>query len=105
VNVDSVELPHEGKRIARRECSYCRQQKILDLECYSDVPERKPGAPGWENAADSGKTANARSIPTGSLSAAPSSASCSEDLELALRTDNVFVCRRLSRASPKRQSC
>jgi transposase len=44
VNADSVELWHEGKRVARHERCYSRQQQILDLEHYLDVLERKPGA-------------------------------------------------------------
>jgi transposase len=44
VNADSVELWHEGRRIARHERCYSRQQQILDLEHYLDVLERKPGA-------------------------------------------------------------
>jgi transposase len=44
VNADSVELWHGGKRVARHERCYSRQQQILDLEHYLDVLERKPGA-------------------------------------------------------------
>ena len=44
INADSVELWHEGKRVARHERCYRRQQQILDLEHYLDVLERKPGA-------------------------------------------------------------
>jgi len=44
VNADSVELWHEGRRVARHERCYSRQQQILDLEHYLDVLERKPGA-------------------------------------------------------------
>lgn len=44
VNADSVELWHEGKRVARHERCYSSQQHILDLEHYLDVLERKPGA-------------------------------------------------------------
>lgn len=44
INADSVELWQEGKRIARHERCYRRQQQILDLEHYLDVLERKPGA-------------------------------------------------------------
>jgi transposase len=40
----SVEIWHEGKRVARHERSYGRYQEILDLEHYLDVLERKPGA-------------------------------------------------------------
>lgn len=39
-----VEVWHEGRCVARHERSYSRQQKILDLEHYLDVLERKPGA-------------------------------------------------------------
>lgn len=39
-----VEAWHEGKRIARHERCYSRQQPILNLEHYLDVLERKPGA-------------------------------------------------------------
>jgi transposase len=41
---DYVELWHEGKRLARHERSYSRQQQILDLEHYLDVLRKKPGA-------------------------------------------------------------
>jgi transposase len=41
---DYVELWHEGKRMARHERSYSRQQQILDLEHYLDVLRKKPGA-------------------------------------------------------------
>jgi transposase len=44
VNADSVELWYEGRRVARHERCFNRQQKILDLEHYLDVLERKPGA-------------------------------------------------------------
>lgn len=44
VNADTVELWHEGRRVARHERSYSRQQQVLDLEHYLDVLERKPGA-------------------------------------------------------------
>jgi transposase len=40
----SVEVWHEGKRVARHERSYGRHQEVLDLEHYLDVLERKPGA-------------------------------------------------------------
>jgi hypothetical protein len=40
----SVELCHQGRCVARHERNYSRQQKILDLEHYLDVPVRKPGA-------------------------------------------------------------
>jgi transposase len=44
VYADTVELWHEGRRVARHERSYSRQQQVLDLEHYLDVLERKPGA-------------------------------------------------------------
>jgi hypothetical protein len=44
VNADSVEVWHEGRRVARHERCYSRQQQVLDLEHYLDVLERKPGA-------------------------------------------------------------
>jgi transposase len=44
VNADSVELWHEGRRVARHERCFSRQQQVLDLEHYLDVLERKPGA-------------------------------------------------------------
>jgi transposase len=44
VHADSVELWHEGLRVARHERCYSRQQQVLDLEHYLDVLERKPGA-------------------------------------------------------------
>ena len=40
----AVELWHGGKRVARHERCYSRQQKILDLEHYLDVLRKKPGA-------------------------------------------------------------
>jgi transposase len=40
----TVEVWHEGKRLAHHERSYGRYQEILDLEHYLDVLERKPGA-------------------------------------------------------------
>jgi hypothetical protein len=46
VKAHSVELWHEGKRIARHERCYSRQQQVLDLEHYLDVLEREPGALG-----------------------------------------------------------
>src|SRR5260370_4803069 len=39
-----VELWHDGRRVARHERCYRRQQQILDLEHYLDVLYRKPGA-------------------------------------------------------------
>jgi transposase len=44
LHADSVELWHEGKRVARHQRCYSRQQQILDLEHYLDVLEHKPGA-------------------------------------------------------------
>lgn len=41
---DYVELWHQGKRVARHERCYRRQQQILDLEHYLDVLRKKPGA-------------------------------------------------------------
>jgi transposase len=40
----TVEVWHEGKRVARHERCYGRYQEIFDLEHYLDVLERKPGA-------------------------------------------------------------
>ena len=39
-----VEVRDEGRPIARHERCYQRNQQVLDLEHYFDVPERKPGA-------------------------------------------------------------
>ena len=39
-----VEFRQDGVRVAQHERSYDRSQKILDLEHYLDVLERKPGA-------------------------------------------------------------
>jgi transposase len=44
LSAGSVELWHEGRRVARHERSYGRHQEVLDLEHYLDVLERKPGA-------------------------------------------------------------
>ena len=44
MNADSVELWHEGRRVARHERCFSRQLQVLDLEHYLDVLERKPGA-------------------------------------------------------------
>jgi transposase len=44
VNADSVELWHEGRRVARHQRCFSRQQQVLDLEHYLDIMERKPGA-------------------------------------------------------------
>jgi transposase len=40
----TVEIWHEGKRVARHERCYGRHREILDLEHYLDVLEHKPGA-------------------------------------------------------------
>lgn len=40
----AVEVWHEGRCVAAHARSYSRQQKILNLEHYLDVLERKPGA-------------------------------------------------------------
>ena len=40
----TVEVWHDGTRVAQHERSYGRYQEILDLEHYLDVLERKPGA-------------------------------------------------------------
>jgi len=40
----TIELWHEGQRVAQHERCYGRQQEILDLEHYLDVLEHKPGA-------------------------------------------------------------
>ncbi len=44
VSSTQVEFRHDGKRIAIHPRCYRRQQKVLDLEHYLDVLERKPGA-------------------------------------------------------------
>jgi hypothetical protein len=44
VHAATVKLSHGGKRVARHERCYSRQQKILDLEHYLDVLRKKPGA-------------------------------------------------------------
>jgi transposase len=44
VSSTAVEFRHDGKRIANHQRCYSRLQKILDLEHYLDVLERKPGA-------------------------------------------------------------
>ena len=44
IYAESVEVWHEGRRIARHERSYSRQQKIFNLEHYLDVLAHKPGA-------------------------------------------------------------
>ena len=44
VSSTTVEFRHDGKRIAIHPRCYGRQQKVLDLEHYLDVLERKPGA-------------------------------------------------------------
>lgn len=40
----TLEVWHDGRRVARHERCYGRQQEILDLEHYLDVLEHKPGA-------------------------------------------------------------
>jgi transposase len=40
----SVEIWHEGRRVAHHERCYGRYREIFDLEHYLDVLERKPGA-------------------------------------------------------------
>src|ERR1700731_2405857 len=44
VHSTTVEFRHHGNRIASHERCYSRLQKILDLEHYLDVLDRKPGA-------------------------------------------------------------
>lgn len=44
VYASTVELWHDGRRVARHERCYGRQQQILDLEHYLDILSRKPGA-------------------------------------------------------------
>jgi hypothetical protein len=44
LQADYIELWHQGKRVARHERCYSRQQQILDLEHYLDVLRKKPGA-------------------------------------------------------------
>lgn len=39
-----VEIWHAGRRVARHERCYQRQQKVLELEHYLDTLEKKPGA-------------------------------------------------------------
>jgi hypothetical protein len=39
-----VEIWHQGKCLARHERCFGRQQKVLDLDHYLDVLEKKPGA-------------------------------------------------------------
>lgn len=39
-----VEIWHRGKRVARHERCFGRQQKVLDLEHYLDALSKKPGA-------------------------------------------------------------
>lgn len=41
---ETVEVSHEGRRVARHERSYGQQQRVLDLEHYLEALERKPGA-------------------------------------------------------------
>ncbi|HEX2186902.1 MAG TPA: IS21 family transposase, partial [Chloroflexota bacterium] len=40
----AVEIWHEGRRVARHERCYGRQQEVLDLEHYLDALAHKPGA-------------------------------------------------------------
>ncbi len=40
----TVEIWHEGRRVAEHERCYSRRQQVLDLEHYLDVLVRKPGA-------------------------------------------------------------
>ncbi len=44
LRADTVDLWHEGVRVARHERCYSRQQQVLDLEHYLDVLRKKPGA-------------------------------------------------------------
>ena len=44
VSSTTVEFRHDGKRIASHPRCYSHQQKVLDLEHYLDVLDRKPGA-------------------------------------------------------------
>ena len=44
IYASTVELWHDGRRIARHERCYGRQRQVLDLEHYLDVLFRKPGA-------------------------------------------------------------
>ena len=44
VTSTTVEFRHQGRRIASHERCYSRFQKILDLEHYLEVLDRKPGA-------------------------------------------------------------
>jgi transposase len=44
LQADYIELWHQGKRVARHERCYRRQQQILDLEHYLEVLRKKPGA-------------------------------------------------------------
>jgi len=44
VYADRVVIYHNGKCVADHDRSYGRKQRILDLEHYLDVLERKPGA-------------------------------------------------------------
>lgn len=44
IYAETVEVWHEGRRVACHERSYSRQQKVLDLEHYLDVLRHKPGA-------------------------------------------------------------
>jgi transposase len=44
LSASTVEIWHEGRRVARHARSYGRHQQVLDLEHYLDVLELKPGA-------------------------------------------------------------
>lgn len=44
ITATTIEVWHAGRRVARHERCYGRQQEILDLEHYLDVLEHKPGA-------------------------------------------------------------
>lgn len=44
VNPSHVEIWHDGRRVARHERCYSRQQQVLDLEHYLEPLSRKPGA-------------------------------------------------------------
>ena len=41
---ETVEVWHDGRRVARHERSYGQQQRVLHLEHYLEALERKPGA-------------------------------------------------------------
>ena len=44
-----IEVWHQGRCVARHERCFLRQQKVLDLEHYLEVLEKKPGAVGRIN--------------------------------------------------------